>query len=243
MVIVAAGWAALAAATLLLGALIVHWLHPSSRAIAVVMALGSGVLVASVAYDLVDDALADVALPLAMVAVVVGAVAFVLGARRIERSGGQHRKHPQHTHAADASTALAIALGSVLDGVPESFTLGLTVLQGAVSVPLLAGIALSNLPEGMASTSGLLKSGWPLRRVLGMWTVVMLASATAGALGVVLLSAADPQVAALVQMFAGGALLAMVVDTMVPEAYAVERTWTGLLAVLGFAATIALGTL
>jgi ZIP family zinc transporter len=56
---------------------------------------------------------------------------------------------------------LAIVLGSVLDGIPESFVLGLTVPQGGVSLSLLAGVALSNLPEGMSSSAGLKQAGWP----------------------------------------------------------------------------------
>lgn len=237
--LVAAWWGALAAAALLVGTLIVWVLRPSARSIAVVMALGSGVLIASVAYDLVGDALAEATSLAGAVALIAGAGAFVLGARIIERKGGRHRKRPHHEHAVVGS-ALAIVLGSVLDGIPESFVLGLTVVQGGVSLPLFAGIALSNLPEGMASASGLQRSGWPLRRVLLMWSAVIVAAAIAAAGGFLVLSGADPLVAALVQMFAGGALLAMIVDTMLPEAYQVERNWTGLLVVTGFVVTLAI---
>lgn len=131
-------------------------------------------------------------------------------------------------------------LGSVLDGVPESFVLGLTVLQGGVSVPLLAGIALSNLPEGLASTSGLRSSGWSTRRILGMWSAVVVVSAGAAGLGFLLLEADGGGTA---EAFAGGALLTMVADTMLPDSYAVERTWTGGFVVAGFALAVALGAL
>jgi ZIP family zinc transporter len=70
-------------------------------------------------------------------------------------------------------------LGSVLDGIPESFVLGLTVLQGGVSLSLLAGVALSILPEGMSSSSGLEAAGWPWGRVVAMWSAVVLVSALA----------------------------------------------------------------
>jgi len=82
---------------------------------------------------------------------------------------------------------MAIVLGSVLDGVPESFVLGLTVLQGGVSISLLAGVALSNLPEGMASSSGLKEAKWPRSRVLLMWLAVVVASALSAAAGYLLL--------------------------------------------------------
>lgn len=236
----AALWAALASSTLLAGAVIVRLAAPGARAIAVVMAVGSGVLIASVAYDLVQEASPRVGILAASGALLAGAVSFVFGARLVERKGGRHRKRPHGEHADSASTAKAIALGTVLDGIPESFVLGLSVLGGAVSGTLVSGIALSNLPEGMASTSGLLRSGWSMRRVLGMWAGVVVASATAAALGFAVLASAPAAVAAAVQMFAGGALFAMIVDSMIPEAYAIERDWTGLLVVVGFVGTLAM---
>ena len=131
-------------------------------------------------------------------------------------------------------------LGSVLDGIPESFVLGLTVLQGGVSVSLLAAVALSNLPEGMSSSSGLKEAGWPRNRVLAMWSAVVLVSALAAAAGYGILDPASGETAALAQSFAAGALLAMLVDTLLPEAYAVEGVLTGPLVVAGFAVSLAL---
>lgn len=238
----AAFWAALAASTLLLGALVARVSSPSPRVIAIIMALGSGVLIGSVAYELVLDAQDSAGVVVVLAALLVGALAFTLGIRIIERGGGRRRKHPAgHPSTAEASGP-AIALGSVLDGIPESFVLGLTVVTGGVSVPLLAGIALSNFPEGMASASGLMRSGWTFSRVARMWGVVILTSAIAAALGAVLLDEL-PAVAGVVEAFAGGALLAMIVDSMVPEAYEQERDWTGLLVVVGFVVAVAAGAL
>ncbi len=229
---------AAAAAALLLGALIALVSRPSPRIKAVVMALGAGVLIGSVSYELVDEALT--ALPLWQVALTlfVGSAVFLVGARWIERSGGGRRKHPEGPD--DDTQGKAIVLGSILDGIPESVVLGLTVLQGSVSVPLLTGIALSNLPEGMASTSGLRASGWSVRRIVGMWSAVVAVSAIACALGYLLLEAYG---GGLAQSFAAGALLTMVADTMLPDSYAIERTWTGGFVVAGFALSVALGAL
>jgi len=229
---------AAAAAALLLGALIALISQPSPRTKAVVMALGAGVLIGSVSYELVDEALA--ALPLWQVALTlfVGSAVFLVGARWIERSGGGRRKHPEGHD--DDTQGKAIVLGSILDGIPESVVLGLTVLQGSVSVPLLTGIALSNLPEGMASTSGLRASGWSVQRIVGMWSAVVAVSAIACALGYLLL---ETDGGGLAQSFAAGALLTMVADTMLPDSYAIERTWTGGFVVAGFALSVALGAL
>ena len=202
------------------------------------MALGAGVLIGSVAYELVDEALASIPLWQVALALFVGSGAFLVGARLIERAGGGRRKHPEGPD--DQTQGRAIVLGSVLDGIPESFVLGLTVLQGGVSIPLLAGVALSNLPEGMASTSGLHASGWSSRRIIGMWSAVVLVSALASGLGYAVLEADGGAIA---EAFAAGALLTMVADTMLPDSYAVERTWTGGFVVAGFALAVALGAL
>jgi ZIP family zinc transporter len=232
------GWGALGASALLIGALVAYLLAPSRRVIAVVMALGTGLLIGSVAYELVDDALEHQAVAWVALMVLVGAAVFTVGDWLLERGGGGDRKDP--TGAQTEGSPLAIVLGSVLDGIPESFVLGLTVLQGGVSVALLAGVALSNLPEGMSSSSGLKAAGWPQGRVVLMWSAVVLVSALAAAAGYAMLDPASGRTGALVQAFAGGALLAMLADTLLPEAYAVEGVLTGPLVVTGFAISLAL---
>jgi zinc transporter, ZIP family len=232
------GWGALGAAALLIGALVAYLLSPSRRVIAVVMALGTGLLIGSVSYELVDDALEHQAVAWVALMVLVGAATFTVGDWLLERGGGGDRKDP--TGAQTEGSPLAIVLGSVLDGIPESFVLGLTVLQGGVSVSLLAGVVLSNLPEGMSSSSGLKAAGWPQGRVVLMWWAVVLVSALAAAAGYALLDPASGRTGALVQAFAAGALLAMLADTLLPEAYAVEGVLTGPLVVAGFAVSLAL---
>jgi ZIP family zinc transporter len=233
-------WGALGAAALLVGALLAYQLDLSRQFIAIVMALGTGLLIGSVSFELVDDALEHQAVVWVAAMVLLGAVVFTAGDWVLDRHGADQRKDPSGAQA-DGSP-LAIVLGSVLDGIPESFVLGLTVLQGGVSVSLLAGIALSNLPEGMSSSSGLKMAGWPRGRVLWMWTVVVLVSALAAAAGYAMLDPRSDRTGALVQGFAGGALLAMLADTLLPEAYAVEGVLTGTLVVIGFAVSIGLSS-
>ena len=235
------GWGAVGASALLIGAVIAYQLSPSRRVIAVVMALGTGLLIGSVSFELIDEALKTRTVAWVALLVLVGAGAFTVGNWLLERRGGGNRKDPEGAQA--EGSPMAIVLGSVLDGIPESFVLGLTVLLGGVSVSLLAGVALSNLPEGMASSSGLKAAKWPRSRVMLMWSAVMLVSALSAAAGYLLLDPASGRTGALVQAFAAGALLAMLADTLLPEAYAVEGVLTGPLVVTGFAVSLALSAI
>jgi ZIP family zinc transporter len=235
------GWGALSASALLIGALIAYQLTPGRRVIAVVMALGSGLLIGSVSFELIDEALKTRTVASVALLVLVGAAVFTVGDWLLTRHGGGERKDP--TGAQAEGSPLAIVLGSVLDGIPESFVLGLTVLQGGVSVSLLAGVVLSNLPEGMSSTSGLKAAGWPRGRVVLMWSAVVVVSALSAAAGYVLLDPASGRTGALVQAFAAGALLAMLTDTLLPEAYQVEGVFTGPLVVTGFAISLGLSAI
>jgi zinc transporter, ZIP family len=230
------GWGAFGAAALLVGALIAYQLSPSRRVIAVVMALGTGLLIGSVAFELIDEALKTQTVGWVALAVLVGAATFTVGDWLLTRGGGGGRKDA--AGAQSEGSPLAIVLGSVLDGIPESFVLGLTVLQGGVSVSLLTGVVLSNLPEGMSSSAGLKQAGWPRSRVLAMWSAVVLVSALSAAAGYVMLDPASGQTGALVQAYAGGALLAMLANTLLPQAYVVEGVLTGFLVVAGFAVSL-----
>jgi zinc transporter, ZIP family len=234
-------WGAAGASALFIGSAIAYTWTPSRVAIAVVMAVGTGVLIGSVSYELVEDAIASSDVVWVAVMVLAGAATFTIGDWLLDRRGGSQRKDP--TGAQAEGSPLAIVLGSVLDGIPESFVLGLTVLQGGVSMSLFAGIALSNLPEGMASSSGLRLAGWRRGRVFTMWAIVVLVSGLSAALGAAVLDPGGGRGAATAQAFAAGALLAMLTDTMLPEAYAVEGVLTGSLVVAGFAASLGLQAL
>jgi ZIP family zinc transporter len=234
-------WGAFGASALLVGALIAYAAKTSEKLIAIVMALGAGLLIGSVAFELIDEAVVDADVIPVGIATLVGAAVFTVGAKIIEHRGGGDRKD-----AAGAQTSgspLAIVFGSVLDGIPESFVLGLTVLEGGVSVALLVGILLSNLPEGLSSSSGLRVAGWSRGRVVRMWLIVILVAAVSAALGYVLLDPHHGRTGAFAQSFAAGALLAMITDTMLPEAYEVERLATGSLVAIGFAVSLILSGL
>ncbi|GID98230.1 ZIP family metal transporter [Amorphoplanes digitatis] len=234
-------WGALGASALLIGALIAYRFAPGRRVIAIVMALGTGLLIGSVSFELIDEALKTQTVGWVGLLVLVGGAVFAAGDWLISRRGGGQRKDPSGKQ--EDGSPLAIVLGSVLDGIPESFVLGLTVLQGGVSVPLFAGVLLSNLPEGMSSSSGLKAAGWPRGRVVVMWLAVVAVSGLSAAAGYVLLDPASGHTGALVQAFAAGALLAMLADSLLPEAYGVEGVMTGPLVVAGFALSLGLSAI
>lgn len=234
-------WGAIGASALLLGAAIAYWANPSLKVNATVMAIGSGVLIGSVAFELIDEAIETASPTQITIAMLLGAGSFALGDWILDSRGGAGRKNASGAQA--EGSPLAIVLGSILDGIPESFVLGLTVLQGAVSIPLLAGIIMSNLPEGMSSSAGLKAAHWPARKVFLMWGAVVMLSTIAAAAGYAFFQTMSTSAGALINGFAAGALLAMIADTMLPESYEVEGVLTGPLVTAGLAVSVFLDSL
>jgi ZIP family zinc transporter len=236
-------WGALASTSLVLGGVIALRVRVSSLVLGLVMAFGAGVLISAVAYELVGEAFdtsagsGGVALGL-----FAGCAAFSVGDALIDRLGGAQRKHSGGGQA--GGSALAIVLGIVLDGIPESIVIGLGLLAGeGVSVAVLAAVFLSNLPEAVAATSGLTKAGWAQRRILGLWLLVTAVAGLASLAGYALLEDASASTIAFVLAFAGGAVLTMLADTMMPEAFEHGGKLVGVFTTVGFAIAFALSTL
>jgi ZIP family zinc transporter len=237
----AATWGVLAASSLVWGPLLTFWLKPGRRLIGLIMAFGAGTLISAIAYDLVEDA-AEAGRALTLTAgLALGAVAFFLGDWWVDRAGGEHRKRSGGEQAQGSS--FGIFIGTLLDGIPESFILGAAlVTSGSISATFLAAVFISNLPEAMGATTGMSAAGWPRQRILGIWLAVVGVSAVAAALGYVLTAALALE-GVLAQAFAAGALLTMLSDSMVPEAFANGGKAAGLSTVLGFTAAFALSQL
>jgi zinc transporter, ZIP family len=232
-------WGMLGSVSLILGAVVVAVNMPSARTLGLIMGFGSGVLISAVAFELVEEA-ASVAKGLGATTIgfLIGMGVFLLGDQAISTMGYRDRKKMNAVHSA---SGLAIVLGIVLDGVPESAVLGLTVLEsGTIGVAVLAAVFLSNLPESIAATSGLRSSGWSWGSVYGLWTGIVLVSGIAAAVGYQLMSAATPAAFAFVLAFAGGAILSMLATTMMPEAYEYGGRLVGVTTTIGFAAAFAI---
>jgi ZIP family zinc transporter len=234
----AAFWGLVTAGSLWVGAALAG-LRPSHRWIGLALAFGSGALIAAVAYELVEDAFAT-DLELASLGFATGAFVFYAGDWAIDRRGGHGRKS-MAGQSQLAGSANAIVLGTVLDGIPESFVLGASLVQeGAIPVAVVVGVFVSNVPEALSGTAGLLEAGWTRARALGMWSVVVAVSVIAAVAGYVLLDSMGSTGGAFVTAFAAGALLVMLADTLMPEAFELGGREAGLVTALGFAVGFAL---
>lgn len=231
-------WGLVAGGALVLGAAVAWLVRVPAVVSSTVMAFGAGVLISALAFDLVDEAATTGGVTATVVGFLVGAIAYVGGNIALARRGARHRKRSgdqQPREDDQQGSGTAIALGALLDGVPESVVLGLSLLGGhGVGVPVLAAVFISNLPEGLSSTVGMKRAGRSAKFVFGVWTSIALAAGVAGALGVLLLGGAGDRTVAAITAVAAGAILAMVADTMIPEAFEETRLWTGLIATLGF---------
>jgi ZIP family zinc transporter len=233
-VLEAAFWGLVTAGSLLVGAAIALAARPGSRAIGLTIAFGSGVLIAAVAYELVLDAF-ETSFRLAALGFATGAMAFYVGDWLIDRQGGHGRK--SMSGGPDlAGKANAIVLGTVLDGIPESFVLGASLqTDGVVPVAVVVGVFVSNIPESLSATSGLRDGGWSGGRLFAMWGGVVIASTLAAALGWWALDSMAAGGGAFALAFAAGALLVMLADTLMPEAFELGGREAGLATALGFA--------
>ena len=230
----AALWGLLTAGSLLVGAAIAIVAKPRERWIGLAMAFGSGALIAAVAYELVIEAF-DTDFGLAATGFAAGALTFYVGDWLIDRRGGDGRKSMSGANQL-AGSASAIVLGTVLDGIPESFVLGSSLLQeGAVPVAVVVGVFVSNVPEALSGSAGLLQAGWSHFHVFRMWTFVVAASVLATVLGYALLDEIGSSGGAFVTAYAAGALLVMLADTLMPEAFELGGREAGLLTAFGFA--------
>jgi ZIP family zinc transporter len=239
-------WGLVAASALVIGALAQIGLRISRRSTALIMAFGAGALVSALAFDLTEEAFRRGGTGVFGAGLAAGALAFFIGNRVVIRLGAPARaRRIEQTGrpSAGSSNGPAIVLGTLLDGLPESIVLGATLLGGAtVSASFLAAVFLSNIPEGAAGTRDLGEEGHGRRWILLLWIGVALASGLAAGLGNGLLGGMNQAAVALVQAFAAGAILTMLADTMVPEAFKNGGDLAGLATALGFAAAFLLST-
>ncbi|MCA1845054.1 MAG: ZIP family zinc transporter [Actinobacteria bacterium] len=237
----AAFWGFVGGVALLLGAVAGLVLPASQRVIGLVMAFGAGVLISALAFELTEEAFRRGGVDAVAIGLAAGALAFFAGDWIIDHRGGNHRKRSGGEQAGGSATA--IVLGALMDGIPESVAIGVSLVGGgSVAAPVVAAVFLSNVPESLSAAKGLVAAGRSTRYVVGLWLAVVAVSALAAAVGYQALGNASPNVIAGIQAFAAGAILTMLADTMMPEAFEHGGASVGLVTVFGFALAFLLST-
>lgn len=227
----AAGAGLLAGGALFVGALIAWFIDVPARIVASIMAFGAGVLISALAFDLVGEAVTESGMWPTVSGFAVGAVVYVGVNILLDARDARNRRGS----AEGPGTGTGIAVGALLDGVPESMVLGLSMLAGhGVSIPILSAVIISNLPEGLSSTAELKTAGRTPRFVFLLWGGIALAAAISSLLGFTILADAPVELTGFITSLAAGAMLAMICDTMIPDAFRKAHNYTGLLATLGF---------
>lgn len=235
--IMAGLWGLLAGSALLIGALFAYFLKIPQRVVAGVMAFGAGVLLSAISLELMEESFALGGYYSMILGFIVGAAIFTVINSYLSRKGAKHRKRSggQLKSVSDDGNSLAIVAGSILDGIPESIAIGITLITGgAVSVATVVAIFISNVPEGLSSTAGLKKAGWNLKTIFLMWSAIAIISGLASLAGYAVFSHFPPEAISFILALAAGGILAMLVDTMIPEAFSETHDMAGVITVLGF---------
>lgn len=236
-------WGIVGGSALLFGALVGVFVQISYRVIGLVMAFGSGVLISAVAFELTEEAFTKGGAAPVVIGLVSGSLVFFVGDWLIDRRGGHRRKSPTGTSQQGAG-AMALVLGALLDGIPESAAIGVSLLDGGnIGLAIVAAVFLSNVPESMSASVGLKAAGWSTPHILRLWALVMVASGISAGAGYALLGGASDVVVAGLQTFAAGAIITMLADTMLPEAVEHAGRLVGLATMIGFTLAFLLSAL
>ena len=224
-------WGGLSSAALFLGQALAGPLAGRTKATGLLMGFGAGTLLSAVAYELVPQS--SLGNGLGVVCWFVGgSLVYYVADRVLDQAGGDSRQDIDG--ATTGSSGLAMFLGALLDGLPEAFILGVGIALGeGVSVAFVVAVFVSNIPQGTAGTIALLQSGTSQRRVAVMWGILSVASAVIAAVGFVVADSV-PHQGVYVQAFAAGAVLVMLANSMMPEAFEHGGRTVGLVTVQGY---------
>jgi ZIP family zinc transporter len=237
----ALGWGALAASSLVVGALLAFARHWPDRQVGLVLAFGAGALISAVSFELAAEGLRVGSLGATAIGLGAGALTYYGLDGTIARRFSSGRGRGGRGSGSDPGTALA--LGAFLDGIPEQLVLGIGLAAGeGVGIGLLVAIFVSNLPEAIGSASEMRESGTERAKVLRLWGLVAAICTLASVAGYAIADAASGELRAGIDGFAAGALLVMLIDSMVPEATRESGRVAGLVTTLGFAVATALSS-
>jgi zinc transporter, ZIP family len=238
----AAMWGGISGSAVLIGALVAIFFPIKRKIIGFIMAFGTGVLIGAVAYELLEEPLQKGGIVATSIGFLSGAITFTLFDFLISQKGAHKRKRSNNMSSSGAG--LAIFIGTVMDAIPESIMIGASLaVEKTVSVLLVAAIFISNIPEGLSSTSGLLESGYSKMKVFILWLTVLIISAGSSWGGFSFFTHASDELMAGIASFAGGGIIAMIGSTMMPEAYEEGGPLTGLIVSIGLLVSLILNFL
>ena len=224
----ALGWGAVAASSLLIGAFVGLARTWPREAIGLVLGFGAGALISAVSFELAEEGVEVGGIEPLAAGLAVGALTYFVASGRVDSAGGDN-------------PGRSLALGAFLDGIPEQLVLGITLATGGeVSLGLLAAIFVSNLPEAVGGASEMYARGERRGRVTRLWLIVAGTCALATPLGFAAADVASDSLKGAINGFAAGALIVMLVDSMIPEATKQAGRTTGLVTTFGFAVAAAL---
>jgi ZIP family zinc transporter len=233
-------WGLLVGSGLIIGAVTSYFLNFRHRFIATVMGFGSGILIAVLAFDLTEKAYIHGGFTTAVTGFLAGAVLFSIANWFLSGRGAKHRKRcseciVQFEEYKKGGNELAIAIGSIMDSIPEAIIVGISLAGGAeIGKSVLIGFLLANIPEGLSSVSGMKKSGHSAQYIFGVWGGITLLTGIGGVLGYSVFGSLPDTINAFIIALAAGGMLSLVAETMIPEAFEEAPSFIGVIVALGF---------
>ncbi|MDF0725862.1 ZIP family metal transporter [Cytobacillus sp. S13-E01] len=235
----AAMWGAIAGSSLVLGALLGIFKNIPNKVSAFVMAFGTGVLIGAATFELLTNAVKEGGILYPSLGFLAGATLFIVAELIIMKKGGHERKRSKMSPS--GHSGMAIFMGTVIDAIPESVIIGVSLLEHhTVSWLIVIAIFVSNFPEGLSSSIGLKKDGYSKRKILFLWVIVMLLSSLSALLGYLIIDPTSTWLATTIGAFAAGGIFAMVSSTMLPEAFEEGGPIVGFISALGLLCSLIL---
>lgn len=256
---------AVSGGAVLLGAIISMLIKMPKRLIGFIMAFGVGVLIGAATFELLQESLEKSEMNNTIIGFIAGAITFTVIEGLISKHGGKHRKrsnahelnqldeqttidtsdsdqrNENDKNTSNDQSGIGIFIGTVMDAIPESIMLGTSLIGGkGVSMLLLLAIMISNIPEGLSSTAGMLKGGTSKSKILGLFITVTVVAGLSSLFGYVFLDHANPAVISIISSFAAGGIITMIGATMMPEAYEEGGALVGLMTSFGVIVSIVL---
>jgi ZIP family zinc transporter len=234
----ALGWGAIAASSLVIGTLLAFARSWSGTLIGLTLAFGAGALISAVSFELAAEGVQIGSPGSVAIGLALGALTYYLADGLLDRRSTNGKGGGQ-----GGGAGMSLALGSFLDGIPEQLVLGIGLAGGdSVSVALLGAIFVSNLPEGIGASVDMEASGMTRSRIIRVFVAVAVVCTLASGIGFAIADSISDELQSGVNGFAAGALLVMLIDSMIPESRSKAGRTAGLMAVLGFAVASALSS-